>query len=260
MPQVILPLGFCVVFFEDLYEKTKAVTAGFDIASRAISFPSIKPIVSLTFFSSRFSHPSTSLRISSSAKPVTMTSFRIMSVKSIIWLQPSFGHLHVYEHVLAFPFKRAANDLVFSVKSCLALRKSDRRTTTETGITASCLIILKSSCSLKFTTSSCPFRIASPRSSSQHWYSWRPFSTSVISMLSLKIVHFCTNIFQPSSLQYVPIRGRSIFGGFGFEEFALMWTLLWMISKEATTEASTSGFSYVQLSRGHLITGIVDSI
>ena len=33
-----------------------------------------------------------------------------------------------------------------------------------------------------------------------------------------------------------------------------------MISKEAATEASTSGVSYVQHSRGHLITGIVDSI
>ena len=33
-----------------------------------------------------------------------------------------------------------------------------------------------------------------------------------------------------------------------------------MMSKEATTEASASGVSYVQLSRGHLILGIVDSI
>ena len=36
------------------------------------------------------------------------------------------------EHVLVFPFKRAANNLVFSVKSCLVLRKSERRTTTAT--------------------------------------------------------------------------------------------------------------------------------
>ena len=33
-----------------------------------------------------------------------------------------------------------------------------------------------------------------------------------------------------------------------------------MISKEAATEASTSGVLYVQLSRGHLISGIIDSI
>ena len=44
---------------------------------------------------------------------------------------PSFEHLHAYEHVLAFPFKRAANDLVFSVKSCFVLKKSDRLTTRE---------------------------------------------------------------------------------------------------------------------------------
>ena len=42
MLQVILPLGFSVVFFKDFYEKTEAVTASFKIASRAISFPSIK--------------------------------------------------------------------------------------------------------------------------------------------------------------------------------------------------------------------------
>ena len=38
MQQVILPLGFCMVFFKDLYEETEAVKAGCVIALRAISF------------------------------------------------------------------------------------------------------------------------------------------------------------------------------------------------------------------------------
>ena len=54
MVQVILPFGFCVVFFKDLDEKTEVVTARCDIASRSISFASIKLIVSLKFFSLDF--------------------------------------------------------------------------------------------------------------------------------------------------------------------------------------------------------------
>ena len=63
-----------------------------------------------------------------------------------------------------FSFKKAANDLIFSVKSFLVLRKSDCWTTTETGMTASCLIMHKDSFSLKFTTPVCPFRISLLRS------------------------------------------------------------------------------------------------
>ena len=58
--QVILQLGFCMLFLKTLYEETEAVIAGCFIASRAISFASIKPIVSLTSFSSRLPHPSSS--------------------------------------------------------------------------------------------------------------------------------------------------------------------------------------------------------
>ena len=58
-----------------------------------------------------------------------------------------------------FSFKREANDLVFSVKSRLVLKKSDWRTTYKTGMTTSCFIMRKRSHSHKFTTSVCPFRL-----------------------------------------------------------------------------------------------------
>ena len=128
-------------------------------------------------FSSKLSRPNTSLRMSSSASPVISTSFTTMSLKSTIWLQPSFVKIQEYEQIVAYPLKRAANDLVLSDKSCLELRKSERRTTTETGITASCLITRNNSSSLLFTMSTCRLRIVSPKSSSQHWYNWRSFLT-----------------------------------------------------------------------------------
>ena len=48
--------------------------------------------------------------------------------------------------------------------------------------------------------------------------------------------------------------------GFSFEEFKLLLTFLCMISQEAATEASKSCVLYVQLTKGHLNTGMVDSI
>ena len=48
---------------------------------------------SLMSFSSRLSHPSSSLQISLFAILVTNTSFTTMSVKSTSWLQPSFGQI-----------------------------------------------------------------------------------------------------------------------------------------------------------------------
>ena len=45
MLQAILSLGFCVVLIKGLNEETEAITAGCLIASFAISFASIKPII-----------------------------------------------------------------------------------------------------------------------------------------------------------------------------------------------------------------------
>ena len=81
------------------------------------------------------------------------------------------------------------------------------------------------------------------------------FSNSIISVLSLNIVHLCRNKFHNSSLQPLSIRRRSIFGSFCFKELALMWTLLCIISKKAQ-QKHQYGVAYVQLFRRHLITGI----
>ena len=132
----------------------------FFFALRTISFSPIILVALLTSFTSWLPYPGTSLRISSYDVTINITPFRVTkSLKSITWL--SFGKVQVLENVLKIYFKPSVNDLVFSVKFCLVLKKSDCLTKTKNRMTINCLIRLKSSLLLKFITSSGPFTIAS---------------------------------------------------------------------------------------------------
>ena len=113
---------YCFLWI-DLYEETEALTTGCIMASNAISFASIKPIISMMSFSSRLPHTINSLRMSSSVSAVTSTSFTIISIKSTILLQQSFRRLREYEQVVIFPYIRTANGLVLLDKSCLELSR-----------------------------------------------------------------------------------------------------------------------------------------
>ena len=101
-------------------------------------------------------------------------------------------------HIVVFPLKQAANDLVFSDKFCLELRKSEYWTTTETRITASCLIMHNNSCSLNFTMSACSFRIAN------FFGLWR------LSAIFKHCPFLQKCVFQTSLMQSLPIRGWSL--------------------------------------------------
>ena len=118
----------------------------------------------------------------------------------------------------------------------------------------SCLLLHKSSWSLTFTMSPCPYKMTSPESSSQQWYNWRIF---------FLFWHRCSMFKHCPFLQKcVP----NIFFTFPLN----MWTIhvwrIWFcragicsfIYRAAMISELISSFAYVQLSRWQLIIGILN--
>ena len=132
---------------------------------------------------------------------------------------------------------------------------SDQRTTTETRMTASCLIMLKNFRYMIISTSAWPFRIVSPRSSSQR--------TALVQLPTcFWLCQFCSVFkFCQFSQQCVLCLIVTVFffGGSNSNSTNFLWKLLCTVSTEVATAVLTSDVSCVQLSRWYLVTIIFNS-